>query len=61
MTEADIRAVFDYYTAYEDAIEKVKIVTIADIRERTTLCNQPYRKRRNKKRSSEETADSFSR
>ena len=34
MTEADIQTVFDYYTAYEDVIEKVKIVTIADIREK---------------------------
>ena len=34
MTEADIQTVFDYYTAYEDVVEKVKIVTIADIREK---------------------------
>ena len=34
MTEANIQTVFDYYTAYEDVIEKVKIVTIADIREK---------------------------
>ena len=34
MGEADIQTVFDYYTAYEDVIEKVKIVTIADIREK---------------------------
>ena len=34
MTEADIQTVFDYYTAYEDVIEKVKVVTIADIREK---------------------------
>ena len=34
MTEADIQTVFDCYTAYEDVIEKVKIVTIADIREK---------------------------
>ena len=34
MTEADIQTVFDYYTTYEDVIEKVKIVTIADIREK---------------------------
>ncbi len=25
MTEADIQTVFDYYTTYEDVIEKVKI------------------------------------
>lgn len=34
MTETDIQTVFDYYTSYEDMIEKVKIVTIADIREK---------------------------
>lgn len=34
MTEADIQTVFDYYTAYEDVIEKVKVVTISDIREK---------------------------
>lgn len=34
MTETDIQTVFDYYTAYEDVIEKVKVVTIADIREK---------------------------
>lgn len=34
MTEADIQTVFDYYTSYEDVIEKVKVVTIADIREK---------------------------
>ena len=34
MTEADIQTVFDYYTTYEDVIEKVKIVMIADIREK---------------------------
>lgn len=34
MTETDIRTVFDFYTAYEDVIEKVKVVTIADIREK---------------------------
>lgn len=34
MTEADIQTVFDYYTAYEDVVEKLKIVTIADIREK---------------------------
>ena len=34
MTEEDIQTVFDYYTAYEDVIEKVKIVTIADIKEK---------------------------
>ena len=34
MTEADIQTVFDYYIAYEDVIEKVKIVTIVDIREK---------------------------
>ncbi len=34
MTETDIQTVFDYYTSYEDVIEKVKIVTIADIREK---------------------------
>ena len=34
MTEEDIQTAFDYYTAYEDVIEKVKIVTIADIKER---------------------------
>lgn len=34
MTETDIQTVFDYYTSYEDVIEKVKVVTIADIREK---------------------------
>ena len=34
MTEADIKTVFDYYAAYEDVIEKVKVVTIADIRKK---------------------------
>lgn len=34
MTEADIQTVFNYYTSYEDVIEKVKVVTIADIREK---------------------------
>lgn len=34
MTETDIQTVFDYYASYEDVIEKVKIVTIADIREK---------------------------
>lgn len=34
MTEADIQTVFDYYAAYEDVIEKVKVVTIADIRKK---------------------------
>ena len=32
MTEDNIQTVFDYYKAYVDVIEKVKIVTIADIR-----------------------------
>lgn len=34
MTEEDIQTVFNYYTEYEDVIEKVKIVTIPDIREK---------------------------
>ncbi len=34
MTEADIQTVFDYYTTYEDVIERVKIVTNADIKEK---------------------------
>lgn len=34
MTETDIQTVFNYFTAYEDVIEKVKVVTIADIREK---------------------------
>lgn len=34
MTEADIQNVFNYYTAYEDVIEKVKVVTIAEIRDK---------------------------
>lgn len=34
MTETDIQTVFDYYTAYEDVIEKVKVVTIADIQDK---------------------------
>lgn len=34
MTETDIQTVFDYYASYEDVIEKVKIVTIADTREK---------------------------
>lgn len=34
MTEADIQTVFDYYTAYENVIEKVKVVTNADIKEK---------------------------
>ena len=34
MTENDIQTVYNYYTAYEDVIEKVKIVSIADVREK---------------------------
>ena len=34
MTEKDIQTVFNYYTAYEDVIEKAKIVTIPEIREK---------------------------
>lgn len=32
MTENNIQTIFNYYSAYEDVFEKVKIVTIADIR-----------------------------
>lgn len=34
MTDADIDRVFKLYTDYEDVIEKAKIVTISDVRER---------------------------
>ena len=34
MTESDIQKVFSYYTAYEDVIEKVKVVSIAEIKEK---------------------------
>lgn len=34
MTEEDIQTVFNYYMEYEDVIEKVKIVTIPEIREK---------------------------
>ena len=34
MTEDDIRRVYALYAAYEDVIERVKVVTIASIRER---------------------------
>ena len=34
MTEDDIRRVYALYAAYEDVIERVKVVTIAGIRER---------------------------
>jgi len=34
MTEADIQKVYDLYTAYEDVVEKVKVVTTDDVREK---------------------------
>ena len=34
MTEDDIQTVYNLYTAYEDVIEKVKIVTIPEIKEK---------------------------
>ncbi len=34
MTEADIQKVFSLYEDYEDVVERVKIVTLADIREK---------------------------
>lgn len=34
MTEEDIQTVFDLYTSYEDVIEKVKVVTLDDIRDK---------------------------
>ena len=34
MTEDDIQKVYGLYTAYEDVIEKVKVVTIPEIREK---------------------------
>ncbi len=34
MTEDDIQTVYSLYTAYEDVIEKVKVATIQDIREK---------------------------
>ena len=34
MTEEDIQKVYSLYSAYEDVIERVKIATIADIREK---------------------------
>lgn len=34
MTEEDIQTVFNYYMEYEDVVEKVKIVTIPEIREK---------------------------
>lgn len=34
MTDEDVQTVFNYYTTYENVLEKVKLVTIADIREK---------------------------
>ena len=34
MTEDDIQKVFSLYSAYEDVVEKAKIATIAEIREK---------------------------
>jgi type I restriction enzyme M protein len=34
MTEADIQRVFNLYQDYEDVVERVKVVSIADIREK---------------------------
>ena len=34
MTDDDVQKVFDYYAAYENVLEKVKLVTIADISEK---------------------------
>ena len=34
MTESDIQTAYDFYTAYEDVVEKAKVVTIADVREK---------------------------
>lgn len=34
MTEADIQRVFDYYFDYADVLEKVKVVSIVDVREK---------------------------
>lgn len=34
MTENDIKTIYDYFIAYEDVIEKVKIVSISDIKEK---------------------------
>ena len=32
MTESDIQKVFNYYKAYEDVIDRVKVVSLDDIR-----------------------------
>lgn len=43
MTEDDIQTVFDLYTSYEDVIEKVKVVTLDDIRDKDyTLAVNTY-------------------
>ena len=34
MTDDDISKVFEFYTDYTDVIEKVKVVTIPDVREK---------------------------
>ena len=34
MTDDDINNVFKFYTDYKDVVEKVKIVTISDVREK---------------------------
>ena len=34
MTEEDIQRVYSLYSAYEDVIERVKIATVTDIREK---------------------------
>lgn len=43
MTEDDIQCVYDLYTAYEDVVEKVKVVSLEDIREKDyTLAVNTY-------------------
>ena len=34
MTDDDVQKVFDYYSAYENVLERVNVVTIADIRKK---------------------------
>lgn len=47
MTDDDINNVFKFYTDYKDVIEKVKIVTIPDVREKDyTLASNNYIKKK---------------
>ena len=50
MTDDDINNVFKFYTDYKDVVEKVKIVTISDVREKGyTLAVNNYIEKMDKK------------